>query len=458
MRGNLGIVRLAVMLGVAVGVVRAAHAPPTLPDCIEAVATGATKIRLSWKAVANVADGDFYEVSGFGPKGKLNTFRVSATKGGKAIDPVIQEVAAPVVGIYSLQVQTWVKGVGSGESPAVQVYVPGSALIGFEDLGTGTKADDLTLWPITAGLWHVDSEQLVQPAPWPVAQDQVPKKLWNAPSGATEVMAKVTVQVPVPKPADPAKAADPKAAAPTADDLKAALPATMYVGVGLNTDAKGNGYGLVFLGKDSVGFINDKDGAGGTKGTTVKVAGQTHFAWVPNQAYWFRLRNEGAILRGAIWPVCSQEPLGWTFIIDQASLVDTFPAPSTDSTARAKGVPALIAGLGAAAAADPAKAAAPAPAAPAAKPAAKAARGGGATGGGAAAPGGGAAAPGGANVSVDGKVTIEGPLSITINPPAAAAPAKAAAAPPDIQAIFDDVSAVTTSPVAAAPRPPRPRR
>lgn len=75
-------------------------------------------------------------------------------------------------------------------------------------------------------------------------------------------------------------------------------------GVGVRTNAAGEGYNLVFRGQNQVQFLNDHVAWGNAYA----------FAWQPGVWYTFHLRADAdGTLRGNVWAAGTAEPAGWMF-------------------------------------------------------------------------------------------------------------------------------------------------
>ena len=97
-------------------------------------------------------------------------------------------------------------------------------------------------------------------------------------------------------------------------------------GVGIYTDpTTGQGYELVFHGKNQVQFLDD----GVTWGNSYA------FTWNTNTFYWFQLTDQNGTLLGKVWQDGTPEPSGWMF--QQNGWTDRSGGdPSLDGGAAAK--------------------------------------------------------------------------------------------------------------------------
>jgi hypothetical protein len=252
---------------------------PTIPTGLSATVSTAGQATISWTTLPDVAS---YEVdrsvAGSGQWTEIE--QVNGPAPGAPLEVSMTDSGLAPGMSYAYRVRALGGSTPEAFSAVVPVAVPSTAppTTLASDAFDGTSL--APAWQTKGGTWVESNGVLSQTSTaWVDPQKVVLND--SFPSTDLEITAKVEV-----------------------DTLSSIDYGQARAGVGLDTGTNGQGYNLLFHGKNQVQFLDDQVGW----------SSPYTFDWSVGQWYWFTLEEQGGTLYGKIWADGTPEPSNWMFV------------------------------------------------------------------------------------------------------------------------------------------------
>jgi subtilase family serine protease len=245
-------------------------APPPVPTGLSATCVAPDQIQLTWSASTGAA-GYLVERS---PDGTTGWVQVSSTVGNNVL---LTDGGLSPATTYSYRVRAYnANGVSGYSGTASAATLNGTVSNLFADNFDSSSLNPA--WSLVGGNWAQSGGVLAQNSP---ASGDPRKAMITGLGAVPDVQITARVRVDSWSSGDYARA-----------------------GVGLYTNAQGEGYNLVFHNNtNTVQFLDDH----------VRWGNAYSFSWQVGTWYWFKLEALGGVLYGKVWADGTQEPSAWQF-------------------------------------------------------------------------------------------------------------------------------------------------